>query len=730
MKYHKKRACILLFYIAHLSGAVSAAPMATYYISPTGNDSNPGVSQAQPFQTLEKARDAVRAINGSMTGDIEVVLLPGTYIRDSTFRLDERDGGSGGYRVIYKASQQYAASISGGVRISGWTVHDSSANIYTASWDRPGLDSPGFRQMYVDGKRCIRAREPNLHPRDENDYYLGNRETDYHELLSWVSMQNGFVVDTAEVNHWLPLIPSDDYLRLVEAGIMVEWEKFFLRLEGFTFTAGEATFYPQAREQIVLMKNPYPPKIPGQRYHFENALAFVDAEGEFFVDPFTRKVFYKPRAVEGDLSASTIIVPAVDTLVKIEPRGEDQSGPDDDSRLDTPVKNIVFKNLIFEYTTWMRPSIAGHIPVQAEDYSVLLDDGSRRYHRALGNVYLKACDSIRFERNVFQHMGATALDLHFGCHDNVIIGNVFYDISANGIAEGDLHDSTVHPVADPENAKRLNARNSITDNYVYNTGQCYTGAVGIQSGFADGSYIAHNEVHGLPYSGICFGWHGGYSGTAAQNNIIRGNLVHDVMRLMHDGGAIYVLGTQPGSVIDSNCIYTIYKYAPEFNSFFPLYLDNGANGLTVRDNRVTDVNSPMIIRFNTSGPNETGANGDSVPETVCFNAGIRPEYRDIKVFLGHDTTGYSPAGRHIQVPVKNMVPVNIRLTAPSIIIETSIHYPHTISVVRSDGSVVSRSRFRSPAAVSLTRKKLSANMYFVRVKSRSIMVSRPLVLVR
>ena len=43
-----------------------AATDASYYVSPTGSDSNPGTISA-PFQTITKARDAVRTINASMS---------------------------------------------------------------------------------------------------------------------------------------------------------------------------------------------------------------------------------------------------------------------------------------------------------------------------------------------------------------------------------------------------------------------------------------------------------------------------------------------------------------------------------------------------------------------------------------------------------------------------------------------------------------------------------------
>ena len=49
-------------------GAGAATPT-SYFVSPSGNDSHAG-TLAAPFRTIARARDAVRRINGHMTGDI------------------------------------------------------------------------------------------------------------------------------------------------------------------------------------------------------------------------------------------------------------------------------------------------------------------------------------------------------------------------------------------------------------------------------------------------------------------------------------------------------------------------------------------------------------------------------------------------------------------------------------------------------------------------------------
>lgn len=62
-----------------------------YYVSPDGDDANPGTLKA-PFATLERARDAVRERRGTTSLDPSTIfLLPGTHRRTATFELDQRD---------------------------------------------------------------------------------------------------------------------------------------------------------------------------------------------------------------------------------------------------------------------------------------------------------------------------------------------------------------------------------------------------------------------------------------------------------------------------------------------------------------------------------------------------------------------------------------------------------------------------------------------------------------
>ncbi|MBC2603223.1 hypothetical protein [Puniceicoccus vermicola] len=76
--------------------------MLEYYISPDGNDQNPG-TQAAPWKTLTKARDQVRSVVGSFesgrTKNITVHLAPGIHRLSETLILGPEDGGDGTFAI-------------------------------------------------------------------------------------------------------------------------------------------------------------------------------------------------------------------------------------------------------------------------------------------------------------------------------------------------------------------------------------------------------------------------------------------------------------------------------------------------------------------------------------------------------------------------------------------------------------------------------------------------------
>jgi len=102
-------------------GAVAAAQTA-FYVATTGGDTNPG-TKAKPFATLERARDAIRALKkagGLPKGGVTVWIRGGLYPRAESFALNADDSGTKQSPIVYRAYGKEQVRLSGGREVTGF----------------------------------------------------------------------------------------------------------------------------------------------------------------------------------------------------------------------------------------------------------------------------------------------------------------------------------------------------------------------------------------------------------------------------------------------------------------------------------------------------------------------------------------------------------------------------------------------------------------------------------
>jgi hypothetical protein len=123
--------------------------------------------------------------------------------------------------------------------------------------------------------------------------------------------------------------------------------------------------------------------------------------------------------------------------------------------------------------------------------------------------------------------------------------------------------------------------------------------VGVFVAFSGATRILHNEVRELPYTGISVGFRWNTDPTSQKDCVVEGNHVHHVMTMLADGGGVYTLGFQPGTVLRANYIHDVTRSAfaaggaPNNGVFF----DEGSKGLLVEKNVIHDT-SGEPTRFN------------------------------------------------------------------------------------------------------------------------------------
>lgn len=138
--------------------------------------------------------------------------------------------------------------------------------------------------------------------------------------------------------------------------------------------------------------------------------------------------------------------------------------------------------------------------------------------------------------------------------------------------------------------------NRIADNIITKTGLYQWGAPAITAYYTSGLDITHNTIFDVPYSGISVGW--GWSNytdsDTCRNNSITYNEVYDDVQICFDGGTIYTLGNQFGSVIKGNYFHDHPNYPGA------IYMDEGTEGYTITENVVENCDVPFFIHLETS----------------------------------------------------------------------------------------------------------------------------------
>lgn len=150
-----------------------------FYVSPDGNDANPG-TKAAPFQTLEKAKESVRAGLSEASGNPVVVNIKGgNYDLEKPVVLSSEDSGTENAPVVYKAADGEDPVFTGSREVKGWKLLDKAekmkllppearGKIYVADVKAAGVNDFGDPteigkrpELFCNGQMQTLARWPN-----------------------------------------------------------------------------------------------------------------------------------------------------------------------------------------------------------------------------------------------------------------------------------------------------------------------------------------------------------------------------------------------------------------------------------------------------------------------------------------------------------------------------------------------------------------------------------------
>lgn len=146
-----------------LAGSLRQAHATEWYVSTEGNDSwsgrlpTPNKKRTDgPFVSLLRAREALRRAAPPKS----VRIRAGAYELPEGFVLDLEDSGTAENPVVWSAHEREMPRLIGGRRILGWKIWKN--NIWMC--DLASQDIAEISDLYMNGKRQVLARYPNLDP--------------------------------------------------------------------------------------------------------------------------------------------------------------------------------------------------------------------------------------------------------------------------------------------------------------------------------------------------------------------------------------------------------------------------------------------------------------------------------------------------------------------------------------------------------------------------------------
>ncbi|MGC2637473.1 MAG: right-handed parallel beta-helix repeat-containing protein [Acidobacteriaceae bacterium] len=477
-----------------------------FHIAAHGDDRNPG-TKARPFATLARAQRAVRSVGRSQP--LSIWIEEGTYYLEQPLTLEAQDSGTPEAPVTWAAAPGARVTLSGGQKLTcNWSRH---ANGIMKAQVPAGL---AFTQLFVNGKRQIRARYPNYDPsdpgqsgyltatgatpKDANDPFAG---PDADMTFAGIAPR-GVRCDPASFTKKTWRDPEGAEIHIFQHAY---WGNLQWQIQGVDRNSG-TIWFGDGGQQIGAKWDKDPAQVgKGSRFFVENIFEELDAPSEWFLDRKESVLYYYPQSGT-DLHSALIEVSRHDAAIQF---AGSQSAP---------VRNVTVKGVRFAHT---RPTYMDRYDVPSlSDWSI---------HRG-GAVFAEGTRDCSIEDCWFDAVGG----------NGVFVNNYNRRFAVSGCKFTETGDSAICFVGDLERTngtqRAFPYESRADNNLIHDCGFYGKQIAGVYISRAKRITVSHNLIYNMPRAAICIG-DGTWGG-----HVIEFNRTHDTVRETSDHGPFNAWG--------------------------------------------------------------------------------------------------------------------------------------------------------------------------------------------